>query len=486
MIKMVDKKKTYWIGLILCLFFFFVAPSFLPTWATVTQDGVTILCFSLALIIGMALMEDMMLPALMCMTACVIYLNFSIATVATTFVGSTIVLQLVVMWALGYAILKSGAGENITRFILTRKIFQGRSYLMLFALMIAFAVSAIFVINHAMLPIMFSVLGNICAAAGIDKHSKEGKLIYLGPFITISTGIMLPGVMMAMNVTLNGYFEQAIGRVIPPITFTVVVSAAILLFTVLYLLACKFIFKTNLEPLGKVDMAKIVGNDGPAFETDQLLLLGAFVLGALYAFVAPFFPDSGAIGRFKALSISLVIIILEMILSMVKVKGKQVFNPIVSFREGCLWQVALVTAALSFVGGATISPDYGIMDWLMSTLGTFLTNAGIIPVMLICTVVVTIATNFVSNTVVVFLFCGLLAATVAVPLDQAGFNVGVLPPIIMSCGCCAYLTYASAAQGAMFLDEENIDNKFIWTYGVAAMFIWIIAAFIVGMIGVAL
>lgn len=434
----------------------------------------------------MALMEDMMLPALLCMIACVMHLDFNISKIASTFIGTPIFLQLIVMWSLGYAILKSGAGENITRFILTRKVFQGRAYMLLFALMIAFAVSAIFVINHAMLPIMFSVLGSICEAAGIDKHSKEGKLIYLGPFITICTGLMIPGNMIATNVVIIGYFEQALGITIAPLTFTIVVCIMILVFTLLYLLACKYLFKADLAPLGKVDMNTIVGKEGPAFELDQILLIAAFVISAVYTFFAPFLPDGGFIGRIKALSISLVIIFFEIILSLVKVNGKQVFKPVEYFRDGSMWQVALIVGALSFVGGATVSADYGIMDWLMSTIGSMLSNSGPLVTMLIATLFATIATNFISNTVVIFTLGGVLAATVAVPLYQAGYNISVLPPVLLTSASVAYLTYASAAQGAMFLDEENIDNKFIWTYGVAAMFIWIIGAFAIGMIGMML
>ena len=36
----------------------------------------------------------------------------------------------------------------------------------------------------------------------------------------------------------------------------------------------------------------------------------------------------------------------------------------------------------------------------------------------------------------------------------------------------AYLTYASSGQAAILLSRKNMDNKFIWTYGIAAMLLY--------------
>lgn len=36
----------------------------------------------------------------------------------------------------------------------------------------------------------------------------------------------------------------------------------------------------------------------------------------------------------------------------------------------------------------------------------------------------------------------------------------------------AYLTYASSGQAAILLSQKNMDNKFIWTYGIAAMLLY--------------
>lgn len=55
---------------------------------------------------------------------------------------------------------------------------------------------------------------------------------------------------------------------------------------------------------------------------------------------------------------------------------------------------------------------------------------------------------------------------------EAGYDITILAVAISLSSMVAYLTYASSGQAAILLSRKNMDNKFIWTYGIAAMLLY--------------
>ncbi|MFQ7451058.1 MAG: hypothetical protein ACLRNQ_06095 [Flavonifractor plautii] len=62
-----------------------------------------------------------------------------------------------------------------------------------------------------------------------------------------------------------------------------------------------------------------------------------------------------------------------------------------------------------------------------------------------------------------------LVSALSGPLVDAGYDITILAVAISLSSMVAYLTYASSGQATILLSQKNMDNKFIWTYGIAAM-----------------
>lgn len=88
------------------------------------------------------------------------------------------------------------------------------------------------------------------------------------------------------------------------------------------------------------------------------------------------------------------------------------------------------------------------------------------------TVLITLVlTNFFSNTATLLVVSSLVSA-LSGPLVEAGYDITILAVAISLSSMVAYLTYASSGQAAILLSQKNMDNKFIWTYGIAAMLLY--------------
>lgn len=72
-----------------------------------------------------------------------------------------------------------------------------------------------------------------------------------------------------------------------------------------------------------------------------------------------------------------------------------------------------------------------------------------------------------------------MSASLSGPLAAAGLNVAVLPVVISLSAAVAFLTYPASGQAAILLSEKHMTNKFVWTYGLGVLLIWIIACSIV-------
>ena len=79
--------------------------------------------------------------------------------------------------------------------------------------------------------------------------------------------------------------------------------------------------------------------------------------------------------------------------------------------------------------------------------------------------------NFFSNTATLLVVSSLVSA-LSGPLVDAGYDITILAVAISLSSMVAYLTYASSGQAAILLSQKNMDNKFIWTYGIAAMLLY--------------
>lgn len=474
------KVPVYYAGIAVMVLFLFVLPGVVKPWAPmITENGVTVVCTFIGCVAGILMTTDLMIPAMLSMCSLVCYGVFEPSGIIAAYMGSSIVWQVIVLFALCYVIVRDSTGETIANIILTRKFVQGRPMLIIMVLMFAFAIAAIFLGVWGCLIIGFPLLRDICKQVNLDINDKFARLIYLGCYISMCTGGNIMGTMNASNVALNEYFITANNVQIQSWEFSLYALLFQLVFIIVYPFCIKFVFRCDMSALANADLRETLEGKSLSFTRKQVVPLIAFLLIGIYTFCSGFLPESVTLfATLKGMGGVLFATLVLAILAVVHVDGEQIFNPAVAFKEGINWPIVMAIASLATIGGQLVSDDYGVKAWLVEILGNSFTKMN--PVMcIIVAITLTIAlTNFFSNTATQFVMSALIASLCG-PLAAAGYHIGVLPAAIGTTAQVAFLTYASSGQASLLLSERNITNKFVWTQGIVVLVIWIVTTSLV-------
>ena len=159
------------------------------------------------------------------------------------------------------------------------------------------------------------------------------------------------------------------------------------------------------------------------------------------------------------------------VLALIRVDGEQIFCPVEAFTKGVSWPIVMAVASMAAIGGLLVADEYGIKAWLTQALGGLFSNHSPLLFVAMTVLITLLLTNFFSNTATLLVVSSLVSA-LSGPLVEAGYDITILAVAISLSSMVAYLTYASSGQAAILLSRKNMDNKFIWTYGIAAMLLY--------------
>ena len=476
---MVEKKAvpkrtspSYYIGVVIMLAVMLLGPGVVPPWAEgITQGGVAVACVFVGAIIGILTTNDLILCALFSMGGLVVNGILGPAEVVSSFMGASYVWQIIVLYALCYVIIRDNTGEVIARFLLTRKFTQKFPMVMVMMLFFALGLAAAFMGVFGALIVGFALLDGIFAEAGIDPKGKLARLLCLGAFITMCIGPMTIGSMAALNLAAGQFFLAATGIQVVTLRFVVEAFAILIAFCVVFALALKVIFRCDTSALGKVDLARTLEGKSVRLTRRQWIPLVAFLIIALHSFTSAYWPEVPVLGALKHMDTVIFTSVVLAVLALVRVDGEQIFNPVEAFSKGVSWPIVMAVASMASIGGLLVADEYGVKAWLTQVLGGLFSNSNPVLFVVMTVLITLVITNIFSNTATLLVISSLVSALSA-PLVEAGYDITILAVAISLSSMVAYLTYASSGQAAILLGRENMNNKFIWTYGIAAMVIY--------------
>ena len=200
----------------------------------------------------------------------------------------------------------------------------------------------------------------------------------------------------------------------------------------------------------------------------QWIPLAAFLIIALHSFTSPYWPEMPVLSALKEMDTVLFTSVALAVLALIRVDGEQIFCPVEAFTKGVSWPIVMAVASMAAIGGLLVADEYGIKAWLTQALGGLFSNHSPLLFVAMTVLITLLLTNFFSNTATLLVVSSLVSA-LSGPLVDAGYDITILAVAI---SMVAYLTYASSGQAAILLSQKNMDNKFIWTYGIAAMLLY--------------
>lgn len=476
--------KSYFIGTAVELLFMFLLPYVVTPWAEgITWEGVAIAMIFLGEIIGIICTNDLIASGFFAMTAVVVHDVDGIGGVIAGSFGASYIWQCILLYMLAYVIVRDKTGEAIARGLLSQKWVQKYPVVMVMMLMFVLAIASIFMGVFGALMVGFALLDGIYEVAGVDSHSLTGKLLYLGSFVTMCIGPYTIGGMQGLILASGALFEASTGVNPIGIGYVVISFAILILFCVVFALCMKFVFKCDLSAFANIDLGKTIGQDGNGLTRKQIVPLIAFLVVAIYSFTASYWPEVSFLAPLKNMGVICFLTLVLAVLTLIRVDGEQVFDPVEAFTKGPSWPVIMAFASMAYVGTLLTNDSYGVKAWLTQLLSHIFDSSNPVLFVIVTVLVTVIMTNIFSNTATLLVISALVAA-ISGPLVDAGFNITALAVAICICSMNAYLTYASSGQATILLGHDNMDNKFLWSYGLITMLIF--AVIVAGVCCVAL
>ena len=266
------------------------------------------------------------------------------------------------------------------------------------------------------------------------------------------------------------FFLAAAGVQVVTFRFVAEAFAILIAFCAVFALALRCLFRCDIRALGRVDLAQALADKPLRLTRRQWIPLAAFLIIALHSFTSPYWPEMPVLSALKEMDTVLFTSVALAVLALIRVDGEQIFCPVEAFTKGVSWPIVMAVASMAAIGGLLVADEYGIKAWLTQALGGLFSNHS--PPACNMTVLITLLlTNFFSNTATLLVVSSLVSA-LSGPLVDAGYDITILAEAISLSSMVAYLTYASSGQAAILLSQKNMDNKFIWTYGIAAMLLY--------------
>lgn len=474
-------KMSYWVHAII-----FVALTigigFIPPFGQITEYGMDILGIFVGLIYGWTFI-GFLWPSLFGLVA-LGYTSFAanVTNATAAGFGETLVWQVFFMMIFADILRRLGLMEFLGQWILSRKICNGRPWVLVFLIFTAALVCGGIISIYGTIFMLWSICYAIFERCGYEKKSLFVTYI-LGGIVYIVAMSCMVFPFRPYPTVVAGLCAKAGATGVPFVPWLIIGLATAFAMIIIYMLIGKFIFRFDLSPIA--NMGDVFENQEKAEMTSDvklgLIILVVFVVLLTFIGLAPAtIPLVAFLKRADMLGIAMIVICIAL------VWRRKNGEPLVSFSDivqAVGWDIVVMFAVTLPVCNAIGSADTGIMSTVMAVLMPVLNNLSPVAFVAFTVILLGLVTQVAHNLVLTMTFTPLLAIVAA--------NLGV-PPILygfllVTMFQCATATPAASAQSALvFANSEWVNTKYAYMTGFAfallSMAVLIILAYPLGTI----
>lgn len=462
------------------LFLMFGLGLVLKPWSTVTEMGVNVLGVYVGVLLMLIFTKEMIWPPILGMAALVLHGYNSAGGILQAWMGNTTVVMVLFILAICGALRESGAPLVLANILMTRKITRGRPVVFLLMLFFASTILSMLTSGTTTILIMYQIAAGLMEACGYEKDSDEHRFILLGIYISNIGAYMLPfkGIHLSTLAVATGIMES-FGIQFNSVLYLVACCLTVIIFIVVYTLMMKYVFKVNLEPLKNLDTSKLdVKGSGTKFNSRQLTLLMAFVVGVVLMLINMFMPkDSGFSKLMTTLGSAWPWIIIFCVLCIPHMKdGKPFINGGTLLRDNAMWSMVVMIGCISICGQAISADDLGIKAWLLEALTPVLGNMGFLTMVIVTVAFCTVLTQFFNGSPIAYVLNTLCIPFACILEKNGKGSATAICSAIVFCCFFAFVTPAASSTAPLITGHANMNNRFLWTKGWIYTAVWIVIA----------
>lgn len=448
-----------WFCIAVMFLLFFGVPQ-LPPFGHVTEFGMKVLGVFLGLLWGWVFI-DLIWPSV---------LGFFILSLTgwTTPLGAVMagfsnvtVSMMIVACAFAYCLSKVGVSEAIAYWILSKKIFVGKSWLLCAVIIIVAQLVGMAGGSFAGIFLMWSIIKAIADINNVPKGSMVTSFLYTATLISGMNGsVMVP--FMPTIFMYSGFLENVVGTVPLGIQFMVVGELQVLLAGLALLAVAKWIFK--MDTTGFL-LTEELRAEYAAKKITRIQKIG--LVATLVFFLALMLPTAlkgdfwSVIGGWGIVGWSILYIVLFNILK--DDEGKPACTVMDCFSNGITWGPVLLFMVTIPLAAAMESEQVGILatvnTWCMSLFG----DMSLFALYVVIAVVIGLLTQVLHNVIVGAIFIPVLAPiVVSLGGDPLTFFLIIYATLQNS-----YATPAASMQASLIFGKEDVPRKHSYAFGIA-------------------
>ncbi len=468
------KKQTYTayiVKLLVGLFFIFVFGRVCPPWGGITQTGIQAIGIFFGLIFLLSNSEfGLILPSLLGFLAVLLTDAYTPSSLMAATFGNSTVVQIIFAYVLCQTIISTGAGEFISKWLLTRKVLRGKPYLFCFVFFFAAWVMGAFA-KIGGIVFVLALLDSLIDNLGYEKEGSFNRWMSLGSFVSACIGMALipfQGLPLVIFGAILSAMAQS-GIVLNYAVYMLSIIVFSMAFIVLFALTMKAC-RVDADKLRAFDVSRISGEQGGKLRMTrkQVLACLIFLFAIAYSVVMAFLPADSPLGQALSTFDQCTWFILALVIFfLLREDGKPLLNEEQTFRSSISWGIVLAVCIFNVIGGMLANPELCVRGWLNALMEPIFTGLPFPVFMLLICFVSTICTNVFANAAV-----GLIVGTLTMPFaitygDTIGINVTVYGAAVTMSAMFSFMTMASAGYVPLFLTRPCIqkNQKFLWGVG---------------------
>lgn len=365
------KKKSdllYWINVAITVILMF-GIGYLEPWGSLEQIGMKVLAIFIGLLYGWTTL-GFVFPSMLGMLALALSGAYTMDGVFTAGFGAaqnTVYCILIFIFAAYMD--HCGLSHIIANWFISRKVCVGRPWVFTLMIFIAAYVLGATISLFTAILILFAIFYSACDTLGYKKLEKYPVAVLSGVVFSAMLGfavfpfkavqIMVLG---SLSTASNGTMSANFG------TFTVTMFVITVVCLAVYMLVLKFIVRPDLSNFDHVgDMFADLRNTH--MNQEQKIAAFFLVLLMVFLFAPSLMPDDWAITQFFAfIGGPGSFLVVLMLMSVLKIKGKINFDFQACAAKGCNWEMLIMFCATMPVAAAMSNEDIGVINFLVSLL----------------------------------------------------------------------------------------------------------------------
>lgn len=466
------KNKTIYLHIVI-MFILMFGIGFLPPFGQITALGMKVLGCFLGIIYGWIFIDLLWVS----------FLGFAVLTM-TGYAPATAVLSsgfgnatfLMVLLGAAFAecLNQIGVTEGIAYWLLSKKIFIGKPWLLIIALCICAFLMSLGNGGIAVIFLLWTIIMKIGEISGYKPGSKVlNMLIAFIVYIAMTVPNMVPfygGVIL-----YGGFFTKGIGLPIPAGPMLLAGMIYVILATILMLLIAKFVLKVDAKQYTTTvelceEYARYKMN---RYQKTGLALIVVYFLVLMLPQIIPTLPGAAFCNSLGVIGWSIIYMTLFVIWR--DENGKAVINLVECFAT-LPWAMLMLLAVTYPLADAMESADTGITATITTTITPLMMNLNVTVLIIVSMLFLAIITQFMHNIVMGAIFLPMIPPIVM----QMGGNPYTCFFLMYLALMCAYVTPAGSMMAGIVFGHKDMVRKDAYIFGL--LFLGVTLLVSIGMI----